>query len=202
MNKLTTRQKQAIETKLKIINVTFELFQSFDKTEVTIKDICEKANISVGAFYHHFKSKDEIINVTIDTLDILLLERLDKYNFKNSYESIYIFFNEVCNVIKENIGHTLISYMYSQQLTSKTKHLLSLDRISYKKLLSYITIGIKNEELIFNKPPQEIATTLLRVARSIVIDWCLQEGSYDLNKIMLVHFEILLPEFGIINKPI
>ncbi len=45
-----------------ILSVSAELFleKGFDKT--SIQDIAEAAGISKGAIYHHFKSKDEIIN--------------------------------------------------------------------------------------------------------------------------------------------
>lgn len=45
-----------------IINVSIQLFskKGFDKT--SMQDIANTANISKGAIYHHFKSKQEILN--------------------------------------------------------------------------------------------------------------------------------------------
>lgn len=49
-----------------ILTVSTKLFleKGFDKT--SIQDIAETAGISKGAIYHHFKSKDEIINVVTE----------------------------------------------------------------------------------------------------------------------------------------
>lgn len=51
---------QAINTKQKIYDAATDLIdkKGFDST--TIEDISKKANVSVGAFYHYYKSKDDI----------------------------------------------------------------------------------------------------------------------------------------------
>ena len=62
MRELTNRQKQAVETKQKIFYCAVSLFAQKSYENVTVQDICDKAEVSVGAFYHHFKSKENIIN--------------------------------------------------------------------------------------------------------------------------------------------
>lgn len=49
-------------TRQRILDVAARLFleKGFNKT--TMRDIVEQLNMSKGAIYHHFKSKDEIIN--------------------------------------------------------------------------------------------------------------------------------------------
>lgn len=58
MGKLTTREK--------IINTAEQLFyeQGFETT--SFADIAERVEISRGNFYHHFKSKDDILNAVIE----------------------------------------------------------------------------------------------------------------------------------------
>ncbi|MED4533373.1 TetR/AcrR family transcriptional regulator [Metabacillus fastidiosus] len=54
------------ETIQTILSVSAKLFleKGFDKT--SIKDITETAGISKGAIYHHFQSKDEILNAVTE----------------------------------------------------------------------------------------------------------------------------------------
>ncbi len=58
MNK---REKQKEETLLDILRVSEELFheQGYEKT--TIQNIAERCGLSKGALYHHFKSKEEVL---------------------------------------------------------------------------------------------------------------------------------------------
>ena len=57
---MTRRQQQAAETRQKIYVSTISLYQTKPYDSVTIADICEAADISVGSFYHYFKDKDEV----------------------------------------------------------------------------------------------------------------------------------------------
>ena len=61
-----------MELKDKIIDSAYELFaeNGYDKT--TVADIINKAGCSKGGFYHHFKSKFEIIEaITMSNIDII-----------------------------------------------------------------------------------------------------------------------------------
>ena len=51
------RKEQAQQTEQAILQAAMELARenSFDK--VSVRDICQRAGITTGAFYHHFRSK-------------------------------------------------------------------------------------------------------------------------------------------------
>ena len=58
---LTKRQEQALETKSRIYNAAIELMDREGFDNITIADISEAAGVSVGAFYHYFESKNDIL---------------------------------------------------------------------------------------------------------------------------------------------
>ncbi len=60
MQAKTKRQKQAIDTKNKIYKVSITLFEKYGYDNVHIKDIAKGADISVGTFYHYYKSKEDV----------------------------------------------------------------------------------------------------------------------------------------------
>ena len=62
MNTQMNRQKQALATKQKIFSRAISLFARQSYENVTVQDICAEADVSVGAFYHHFKSKENILD--------------------------------------------------------------------------------------------------------------------------------------------
>jgi len=59
------------ETKKKIIEVGENLFSEIGYDATSVQDICDKAEISKGAFFHHFPTKE-----------FLFLEILNEYLFK------------------------------------------------------------------------------------------------------------------------
>lgn len=56
------------KTRKLIINISLELFLKNTYKEVTIKDIVGKAGVSQGAFFHYFKSKEDVFHEVIETL--------------------------------------------------------------------------------------------------------------------------------------
>ena len=61
MEKTSTRKEQSMKTRLKILDVALDLFKEKGIDSVKVTDICQAAGVSVGAFYHHFPSKESII---------------------------------------------------------------------------------------------------------------------------------------------
>ena len=59
--KKQTRKEQALQTRSNILTVCTGLLREHTFDELSISMICREADISVGAFYHHFKTKSDII---------------------------------------------------------------------------------------------------------------------------------------------
>ena len=68
----TRRKEQARQTEQAILQAAMDLSrkQSFDK--VSIREICQQAGITTGAFYHHFRSKEDLLSRGFAPLDTYL----------------------------------------------------------------------------------------------------------------------------------
>ena len=62
---MTNREQQAQQTYEHILHIAEELLATSSYEELSISEICEKAGVSKGGFYHHFPSKDQIIAILI-----------------------------------------------------------------------------------------------------------------------------------------
>ena len=49
------------ETKNKIVTIALELFQKYGFEKTTMRQIAKKANLSLGAFYYYYNSKDSLV---------------------------------------------------------------------------------------------------------------------------------------------
>lgn len=56
------RNKHPEETKQRIMEIAFRLFMEQGYEHTTIQDIVDALGMSKGAIYHHFKTKEEILN--------------------------------------------------------------------------------------------------------------------------------------------
>ena len=85
-----------IDTKRKIVDVTFTLSLKNGFDNVSIKQIQNEANLSAGSIYYHFKDKDEILTSMVDIYlkDGVNQLREDVKNFEGSLiEKIDFIFN-------------------------------------------------------------------------------------------------------------
>ncbi|MBU9735978.1 TetR/AcrR family transcriptional regulator [Diplocloster agilis] len=76
------RNKHPEETIERILDVSFKLFMEKGYEQTTIQDIVDElGDLSKGAIYHHFKSKEDIINAVISrstTYDLLITEIISR----------------------------------------------------------------------------------------------------------------------------
>ncbi|MCP4136806.1 MAG: TetR/AcrR family transcriptional regulator [bacterium] len=179
---MTSRQKQAIATKLKILEVASELFRDRGYDTVKVTDICKDANISVGAFYHHFKSKEDIINQGYREVDLLLQERLEDLTFSSARDGIYKIFDEYCSILDE-LGHNFVTMSYRLFIGKRSSFLLSRDRYLHKIMIDVISDGLDKGEIVSRFSKEETYDILFRFFRGDLFNWCLHNGTYSLKEI-------------------
>jgi len=68
----TLRQEKSDETKAKLTSTALSLFKEYSYDIVTIDDICKRAGLTKGAFYHSFGSKEDLVVLSFN-------QQLDNY---------------------------------------------------------------------------------------------------------------------------
>lgn len=177
----TSRQRQAIATKLRITKAAIALIKERGYEVVTVKDICAQAGISVGAFYHHFGSKEDIINVGHAQVDAMLSERIEGLAPGAWDDGIVAIMRETGRLLTE-LGWFFISQAYRYMLTAADKYTLSRERQVYDLVLARVTQALAAGQLAPGKPAEAYAEDIIRWVRGIIFDWCLREGAYDLGE--------------------
>lgn len=59
--KPTKRELHSQETRQRIVEAASELFNAYGFDQTSVKDISERAGVTTGALYHHFKNKDDLM---------------------------------------------------------------------------------------------------------------------------------------------
>ena len=74
---MTPREQQAQQTYEHILQTAEMLLETYSYDTLSVNDICEKAGISKGGFYHHFSSKDQLLALLIGRqMERLIHERV------------------------------------------------------------------------------------------------------------------------------
>ena len=184
----TTRKEQAEETRNRIYTAAIELMEEKGFGNFTIEDISKKADVSVGAFYHYFDSKNDILAEIFYRADDYFSTLADTSESKSSipeqivnYFDHYAKFNADCGVETTQ-----------QIFNPKIKFFIEEGRPMLEILEDLIRKGQEKNEIRGDTDAKELVKYLLVMARGIVFDWSIYDGSYDLETRMHKYMENLV----------
>ncbi|RGT73411.1 TetR/AcrR family transcriptional regulator [Ruminococcus sp. AF18-22] len=192
MKPQTNRQKQAVATKQKIFTCALALFAKKTYETITVQEICSTAEVSVGAFYHHFKSKDDILEEGYHLFDAQAEEEWDHFHPDDSIDRIRFLVSIQTNSMSKMGPFAAMQY-FKNQLSCSEKYILNPSRFFYKKIQESIQSGI--DSAVLNGSAAEITEEILCLTRGIIYDWGLHEGSYSLENRTAKMLDILLEHY-------
>lgn len=184
-------RKDSKNTKMKIINASWELFYENGYESTTIEDIVERSETSKGSFYHYFESKSELLNSLSYIFDSKY-EELEPAlpDDMTALEKLMFLNRELFKMVENRIPMDLLTLLYSSQMSLKgDRNLLDHNRTYYKLLRKLAIEGQNNGEFCEDVSVNEIVKAYALCERAIISDWCLCNGEYSLYKFS----ETLLP---------
>ena len=160
---MKTMKKPTKERKLQIIDEAINIIHNKGIMALSIRELARKVNITEGAIYKHFKSKDEIIEgifLKFQQQGKALYELLDNVGYAKEKLRKFIFFHlEIFDNKPE-----MVSVMFSNELFDlnedvKKQHSATVKE-KQKLLISIIESGIKSGE--FKPTDPEIISVMIQ----------------------------------------
>jgi len=177
---ISKRRTQALETKDRLYSTAIELMDREGFDNITIADISKKAGVSVGAFYHYFTSKNDILAEIFHKADEYFSTRvLSGLKTGSVPEKIVDYFDYYA---KFNVSSGV--ELTQQLFNPKIKFFIRKDRPMITILEDLIQEGQEKKEIRTDDDPEELSRYLFIMARGIVFEWSVYEGSYDLEALM------------------
>ena len=180
---LSKQQQKSKETKAKIFRAAKHILQKKGYDQLSIKNICEEAGVSNGSFYHHFKTKDDLLSYYIEEQPSINPDLLDlPANADEAKDTIiYVYLNYVHYC--EDLGVEFMSNYY----TPKNQSLNPLIRTErpypiitvQNYLKKVIDAGIIHPDLSLD----EITTDIRMIVIGNVFEWCLKAEMPTLREI-------------------
>ncbi len=187
----TKRQLQAEQTKLKLYNTAVELLAERDFDSITIRDIVDRANVSIGTFYNYYSTKLEVFYETYQVADHYFNEVVEpRLTQATCRERVLFFFDRYAH--------------YSGELTDRkmTRLLYSPDNPWFNRpqenslvgvLIRVLQSGLDSGELDGRgDSAQEIASLFMISVRGLTYHWCTTGYAYDLTASTLQFVQRLL----------
>jgi len=181
------RKEQAQKTENAILAAALELMRKDGFDTVTVRDICKKAGITTGAFYHHFQSKEDLFSRGVAPLDQYMQTALDGYTSDDPAQRLQ-FILRTYAVFMENCGE-LASQYYQRRLADP--HMASMDesRFISRAMTECFARAKQQGVILLRDDPAWMAEFCYCHFRGVVIDWLLRRREYSLLDKMMESYE-------------
>jgi AcrR family transcriptional regulator len=185
---ITKRQEQALETKERIYSAAIDLMDREGFENITIADISKKAGVSVGAFYHYFTSKNDILAEIFHKADEYFSTQVISGLKMGSIPKKIVEYFDYYAKFNMRSGVELTQQIFNP----KIKFFIKKDRPMLTILEDLIQEGQEKKEIRADEDPEELSRFLFVMARGIVFEWSVYDGSYDLEAKMHKYIESLI----------
>lgn len=183
-----------------ILDAAWALFlkQGYDKT--TIDQIIRDAHSSRGAFYHHFRGKEDTLfqlayyfdntykawesraAASVSAVDFLI--EFDRYTMQNLEDSPY---------------RGLFADLYGLEVRSNgPRHIINQDRTYYRLVSQVMKRGLESKELVSQLSFKELAEMYIVIERGTTYDWLLCQERYSLPQYSQ---RIIVPYLNSLRNP-
>lgn len=180
IRKATRRQQKSDITRDKIYRTAAKMLEKYDFNSITVRNICEEANVSTGTFYHFFGSKENL-------WAYFLSSGLEEYavNYKIKYEGdISEYISEVYEIYLSycvDIGIEFLAHYYSGTNKQLSRSYKGADM---RPVSIWIRSGIeeakKAGELSDSISTEELIHDICVLIKGCIFEWCVSEGDFDL----------------------
>ena len=197
--KLDKRKMQGAETKKQLYEIAKRLFTERNFSDVNVEDITDEADITKGAFYVHFESKDALIAILIadyvsqaDTDYKTFLEMLP--DDMHASEVLLALTQRIAEALANTIGCENMKKVYQMLLagTVDTEAVQGYTRELYTLFHAVLEKGIRRGELSSSLPLEELSRHFVMAIRGVSYEWCVRYPDFDLREQSIAHIRLLI----------
>ena len=167
------------ETKAKIFRAAKHILQKHGYEALSIKNICEEAGVSNGSFYHHFKTKDDLLSYYIEEQPNINPDLLDIPKSADEVKSaiVYVYLNYVHYC--QELGVEFMANSYTPKNQSLNPLIRTERPYPIVTVHNYLQKCIGAGIISPNQDIEDITTDIRMIVIGNVFEWCLKEGNAD-----------------------
>lgn len=176
---LSKQQQKSKETKERIFRAAKRILQKKGYEELSIKNICEEAGVSNGSFYHHFKTKDDLLSYYIEDQPSINPDLLDlpanADEAKVAIIHVYLNYARYCR----ELGVEFISNYYTPKNQALNPTIRTERPYPIVTVQTYLEKAIAAGTVSTALEMDAIMTDIRMIVIGNVFEWCLREGYAD-----------------------
>lgn len=179
---LSKQQLKSKETKERIFQAAKRILQKNGYENLSIKNICEEAGVSNGSFYHHFKTKDDLLSYYIEdqpSMDSDLLEiPKNILESKNAIIGVYLNYAKYCRTL----GVEFIAGYYTPHNQALNPTIRTERPYPIVTVQNYLEGAIAANAIKLRLPVADIVTDIRMLVIGNVFEWAMTNGQADFEE--------------------
>lgn len=195
--KPSKRMAKSELTKQLLFDAATRLFQKKGFHATSVEDIAAAAGTSVGAFYYHFKCKEDLIYIWANKLDEeyywYYQEKINDPSPGNAMDLLRglceLSLDVYCNWGSEFAS---VTYSYMMRAPEVCDRMTNGNRLYYLVLSDIVKKGQEEGSIRRDIPIERIIRTVTMAVRGAIIDWCIHGGTESIKKRSSAFFKIYL----------
>lgn len=173
---LSKQQRKSKETKERIFQAAKRILQKSGYEELSIKNICEEAGVSNGSFYHHFKTKDDLLSYYIEDQPSIDPDRLElpknKEDAKETIIHVYLNYVKYC----KELGVEFMAGYYTPHNQALNPTIRTERPYPIVTVQHYLERALEANAIQLNLKIEEITTDIRMIVIGNVFEWAMRNG--------------------------
>lgn len=193
MTKVTNRQKAAMETRRKLLEVGERMIAEQGFANVSIDDIVKACGVARGTFYTYFRNKEDIVQAISRQPFGELENEINEMNC-DIQEKLCYYVEEFTKRVQQHglkITQQWVRNVIDPDIVPENEDgkKLSYDLEAVRNILQ---TAIDNKELSDRTPLQQISELIISQLYGIMTCWCMSNGALDTDKLLKDYCQIQL----------
>ena len=176
---ISRQQQKSRVTREKIFQAAKRILQKQGYEELSIKNICEEAGVSNGSFYHHFKTKDDLLSYYIEEqpqIDPDLLELPDSVaGVKKGIIQVYMNYVRYCR----ELGVEFMAEYYDTKNQALNASIRTERPYPIVTVQTYVEKAVEAGVVRLDVQIDEVTTDIRMIVIGNVFEWCIKHGEAD-----------------------
>ena len=177
------KSDEIMNNKQKIIDTTVDLLRARSAADITVRNICASAELSIGTFYHYFRDKDDLLMYFLreTPFESCALEApLDEIG-----DRIAELYMRLIDRYRE-FGLDFMKSFYTAGNRSLSAYLCEVDGGFMPNTVmarSEVELTAAQESGVLSKDANihEISMDICTIVKGCVLEWCLTDGNMDIE---------------------
>lgn len=176
---LSKQQKKSKETKARIFQAAKQILKRDGYEQLSIKNICEEAGVSNGSFYHHFKTKDDLLSYYIEEQPGIdpghLALPSNAEEARNAIIYVYLNYVKYCR----KLGVEFMSGYYTPKNQALNPAIRTERPYPIVTVRTYLEKAAAAGTISLTLSLEEITTDIRMIVIGNVFEWSMRDGKVD-----------------------